>query len=66
MTCKIMVITEAKMSLLPNDFTIAWAAESSKIIDHANSADRKWFGTHCFWAMRNNRKVTIYPIPESN
>ena len=36
--------------------------ESQKVIDHDNSSDRKWLGTHCFWAMRNNRRVVTYPI----
>ena len=39
--------------------------ESLKDIDHDNSSDRKWLGNHCFWAMRNNRKVVTYPL-ESN
>ena len=39
--------------------------ESHKVIDHDNSSDRKWLGTHAFWAMRNNRKLVTYPI-ESN
>ncbi len=41
-----------------------WEFESSKVIDHANSSDRKWLGAHCFWAARNGRRVTTYP--ESN
>ena len=36
--------------------------ESEKIIDHSNPSDRKWLGSHCFWAMRNGRRVTTTPI----
>lgn len=36
--------------------------ESLKDIDHNNSSDRKWLGTHCFWAMRNGRSVVTFPI----
>ena len=39
--------------------------ESTKVIDHANSSDRKWLGSHCFWAMRNNRQITTTPLNES-
>lgn len=39
--------------------------ESHKVIDHDKSSDRKWLGTHCFWAMRNNRKVVTYPAPDA-
>lgn len=48
-----------------------WKFESKKLIDHNNSSDRKWLGSHCFWAMRNMRRVTTWPAgelrtPESN
>ncbi len=36
--------------------------ESQKVIDHDNSSDRKWLATHCFWAMRNLRAVSVMPI----
>lgn len=39
-----------------------WVFESDKIIDHANSSDRKWLSSHCFWALRNDRRVTTTPI----
>ena len=38
--------------------------ESVKYIDHDNSSDRKWLGTHCFWAMRNGRSVRTTPHNE--
>lgn len=38
-----------------------WVFESQKIVDHNKSSDRKWLGTHCHWAFRNNRKVEIHP-----
>lgn len=41
---------------------VRFVEESSKIIDHADSNDRKWLGNHCFWAMRNSRRVITYPI----
>lgn len=34
--------------------------ESRKVIDHNDRDDRVWLGKHCFWAFRNNRKVTTY------
>lgn len=44
-------------------------SESYKTIDYNNASDRKWLSTHCFWAMRNNRQITTYPVivstPES-
>lgn len=36
--------------------------ESSKIIDHNNSSDRKWMMNHIHWAMRNSRTVALRPI----
>lgn len=39
-----------------------YVEESTKIINHNNSSDRKWLGSHCFWAMRNGRRVTTTPI----
>lgn len=36
--------------------------ESIKVIDHDNSSDRKWLMNHQFWAMRNGRTVTMYPV----
>jgi hypothetical protein len=39
-----------------------WLVESSKDIDHANSSDRKWLASHCFWALRNGRKVITTPL----
>lgn len=35
--------------------------ESRKIIDHGNSSDRKWLGSHCHWALRNDRIVITAP-----
>ena len=61
MTCKIMVITA---KLAPHDGSgqvPQWEVESTKVIDHDNSSDRKWLGAHCFWAMRNDRKVITHP-----
>ena len=65
MACKIMVITEKFVDRDEISRSGLWETESSKIIDHDNASDRKWLGSHCFWAMRNERKVTTYPI-ESN
>jgi hypothetical protein len=45
-------------------FTMNGHLESSKIIDHANSSDRKWLGNHSFWALRNSRIVETRPITE--
>jgi hypothetical protein len=42
----------------------AWKYESEKIIDHDKSSDRKWLASHCFWAMRNMRKVITWPAGE--
>ena len=39
-----------------------YALESYKQIDHANSSDRKWLQSHCSWAVRNGRKVSIRPL----
>ena len=41
---------------------VTWLSESSKDIVHNSRADRQWLASHCWWAMRNNRKVTTYPI----
>ena len=63
MTCKVMVITEKRVTrYLTDDGWSVWEEESQKVIDHDNSSDRKWLGTHCFWAMRNARKVTTYSM----
>lgn len=62
MTCKVMVITEKRVTRDSIGMPALWETESSKIIDHDNSSDRKWLGTHCFWAMRNARKVTTYSM----
>lgn len=45
-----------------SDESIKSSVESTKVIDHDNSSDRKWLGSHCFWAMRNNRMVTTFPL----
>lgn len=39
--------------------------ESKKVIDWANSSDKKWFMNHLLWAMNNGRRVTVEPA-ESN
>lgn len=44
---------------------IRYVEESTKLIDHNDSSDRKWLGSHCFWAMRNKRRVTTTPVSES-
>jgi len=60
MACKILVVTSVRLpSTVPNS---SWQEESTKRIDHDNSSDRKWLATHCFWALRNDRKVTTYPL----
>lgn len=41
---------------------VFYVLESTKTIDHNSPADRKWLGVHSFWAMRNNRKVSTFPV----
>lgn len=62
MSCKIVVITEKRVTRDSIGMPALWETESSKIIDHDNSSDRKWLGAHAFWAMRNNRKLVTYPV----
>lgn len=62
MCCKISVETHKLIS--ESGPAECWEFESIKVIDHANSSDRKWLTNHQFWAMRNKRRVTMYP--ESN
>ena len=65
---KVLIEVETwKPSLIDKetDVVIVWDLESTKRIDHDNSSDRKWLGSHCFWAMRKGRRVVTYPI-ESN
>lgn len=54
MTCPILVVTHRMPEC---------SFESQKQIDHDNSSDRKWLGSHSFWALRNGRKVTTVPWP---
>lgn len=61
MKCEIKVLTY-RLDMLASPMSVAICLESEKIIDHADSSDRKWLGTHCYWAMRNGRKVVTYPI----
>lgn len=68
MACKIFV--ETFRATQPETVSIScrgYVLESTKYIDHDNSSDRKWLGSHCFWAMRNGRRVVTTPAPaESN
>ena len=62
---KVLIEVETwKPSLIDKetDVVIVWDLESTKRIDHDNSSDRKWLGSHCFWAMRNGRRVVTQPI----
>jgi hypothetical protein len=61
MTCKILVLTEL---VTYNDGKEYSSFESQKVIDHDKSSDRKWLGAHCFWAMRNSRRVMTQPLLE--
>ena len=61
MTCKVKVVTY-QLDMLSSPEPIAKEFESEKIIDHDNSSDRKWLGSHCFWAMRNGRRVVTTPL----
>lgn len=61
MTIRIKVITH-KLDMFASPEPIVESYESEKIIDHASASDRKWLGNHCFWAMRNGRRVTSYPL----
>lgn len=54
MKCPIVVLTKG------DDHSL----ESQKVIDHANSSDRKWLTSHEFWSMRNGRMVMLIPILE--
>lgn len=40
--------------------------ESTKIIDHNNSSDRKWLGNHCHWGLRNGRIILTQAVADSN
>lgn len=58
------IIVETLIPAGPNAIEIGpdgYTLESYKRIDHNNSSDRKWLGNHCFWAMRNGRKIVTYP-----
>ena len=71
MTCKIEVLTFRRVSAEVRTDDETWEIESMKVIDHDKTSDRKWLGTHCFWAMRNMRRVVTNPLmvelrPESN
>jgi hypothetical protein len=37
--------------------------DSSKVINWANSSDRKWLTNHQHWAIMNGKSVTIRPAP---
>ena len=63
MACPIKVETLIKAP----DFAVeidaqGYTLESYKQIDHDNSSDRKWLGSHCFWALRNGRIVITTPL----
>jgi len=30
--------------------------------DHGSDSDRRWLGSHIFWALRNNHGVQISPV----
>ena len=34
--------------------------EACRVIDHNDRDDRRWLGRHCFWAMRNNKRIVTY------
>lgn len=36
--------------------------ENTRRIDHDDPLHRKWLGSHCFWALRNNREVRTLPV----
>ena len=36
--------------------------KTTRFIDHNSHEDRVWLAKHCFWAMRNNRRVTTEPV----
>ena len=36
--------------------------ETSKVIDHADHADRVWLGKHSHWAFRNGRGIVCRPV----
>lgn len=36
--------------------------KTTRFIDHNSREDRVWLGKHCFWAMRNNHRVTTEPV----
>lgn len=53
--------------LVPTDNgEMDWAIEKTKLIDHNNYHDRRWLAKHCWWAMRNNRMVTTYPVDKAD
>lgn len=51
-----------RVTTLVEDSPNIWIEESTKVIDHNNSSDRKWLGNHCHWALRNARKVVTYSL----
>lgn len=57
----VKVVTH-RLDMFASPEPVATEFESVKIIDHANPSDRKWLGSHCFWAMRNGRRVTTTPV----
>lgn len=39
--------------------------ETERTINHADGLHRQWLDKHLFWAIRNNRTVTIEPVDEA-
>lgn len=59
---KVMIVVRTYEMLPCEPGKPIYRLESEKVIDHDNSSDRKWLGGHCFWAMRNDRRVETTPL----
>jgi len=59
---RVKVKTHKLAEMQLQGFEPVYVLESAKIIDHNDSSDRKWLGAHCFWAFRNQRRVTTTPV----
>lgn len=36
----------------------------ARTINHNNDSDRRWLGSHIFWALRNGHGVQLTPMKE--
>lgn len=36
--------------------------ENERVVDYANDSDRKWLGSHSWWAFSNGRGIELEPV----